>query len=35
MGLFPLNAPVDAVIAVWPWGAYLGEEGIRTASASR
>ena len=29
MGLFPLNAPVDAAIAVWPWGAYLGEEGIR------
>ena len=27
MGLFPLNAPVDIVIAVWPWGAYLGEEG--------
>ena len=29
MGLFPLNAPVDVVIAAWPWGAYLGEEGIR------
>ena len=29
MGLFPLNAPVDVVIAVWPWGAYLGEEGQR------
>jgi branched-chain amino acid aminotransferase len=27
MGLFPLNAPVEVVIAVWPWGAYLGEEG--------
>ena len=27
MGLFPLNAPVDIFIAVWPWGAYLGEEG--------
>ena len=27
MGLFPLNVPVDVVIAVWPWGAYLGEEG--------
>jgi branched-chain amino acid aminotransferase len=27
MGLFPLNTPVDVVIAVWPWGAYLGEEG--------
>lgn len=28
MGLFPLAAPVQTVIAVWPWGAYLGEEGI-------
>jgi branched-chain amino acid aminotransferase len=27
MGLFPLDAPVDVTIAVWPWGAYLGEEG--------
>jgi branched-chain amino acid aminotransferase len=27
MGLFPLNTPVEVFIAVWPWGAYLGEEG--------
>jgi branched-chain amino acid aminotransferase len=27
MGLFPLNTPVEVVIAVWSWGAYLGEEG--------
>jgi branched-chain amino acid aminotransferase len=27
MGLFPLEAPVEVTIAVWPWGAYLGEEG--------
>jgi branched-chain amino acid aminotransferase len=27
MGLFPLEAPVEVSIAVWPWGAYLGEEG--------
>jgi branched-chain amino acid aminotransferase len=27
MGLFPLNLPVDVFIAVWSWGAYLGEEG--------
>jgi branched-chain amino acid aminotransferase len=27
MGLFPLEAPVDVTIAVWRWGAYLGEEG--------
>ncbi|MEA2369037.1 MAG: branched-chain amino acid aminotransferase [Thermoleophilaceae bacterium] len=30
MGLFPLEAPVDVCIAVWKWGAYLGEEGKRT-----
>jgi branched-chain amino acid aminotransferase len=29
MGLFPLNNPVDVAIAVWPWGSYLGEEGLR------
>ncbi|MCL6106757.1 MAG: branched-chain-amino-acid transaminase [Actinobacteria bacterium] len=28
MGLFPLHAPVDVAIAVWPWGTYLGDEGI-------
>jgi branched-chain amino acid aminotransferase len=27
MGLFAKSAPVEVVIAVWPWGAYLGEEG--------
>ena len=30
MGLFPLDAPVDVAIAVWEWGAYLGEEGKQT-----
>jgi branched-chain amino acid aminotransferase len=30
MGLNPLEAPVDATIAVWEWGAYLGEEGKRS-----
>jgi len=27
MGLNPLAAPVDTIIAVWPWGSYLGDEG--------
>jgi branched-chain amino acid aminotransferase len=27
MGLYPLDAPVEVSIAVWPWGAYLGEDG--------
>jgi branched-chain amino acid aminotransferase len=29
MGLNPLNAPVDTSIACWPWGTYLGEEGLK------
>ncbi len=28
MGVNPLLAPVDVVIAVWPWGAYLGEDAL-------
>jgi branched-chain amino acid aminotransferase len=27
MGLYPLDCPVDVIIAVWEWGTYLGEEG--------
>jgi branched-chain amino acid aminotransferase len=27
MGLDTVNAKVDVIIAAWPWGAYLGEEG--------
>jgi branched-chain amino acid aminotransferase len=29
MGLYAQSAPVDVIIAVWPWGVYLGEEGKR------
>src|SRR5438094_5119960 len=29
MGLNPLPCTVNVSIAVWPWGSYLGEEGIR------
>lgn len=28
MGLYAKSAPVDLTIATWPWGAYLGEEGL-------
>jgi len=28
MGLNPLPCPVNVAIAVWPWGAYLGEESL-------
>ena len=29
MGLYAPHAPMETMIAVWPWGAYLGEEGKR------
>jgi branched-chain amino acid aminotransferase len=29
MGLDPLDNPVEVFVAVWEWGAYLGEEGKR------
>jgi branched-chain amino acid aminotransferase len=28
MGLNPLPCPVNVSIAVWPWGPYLGDEGL-------
>ena len=28
MGLYPKENPVRVSIAVWPWGAYLGEQGL-------
>jgi branched-chain amino acid aminotransferase len=38
LGINPLNCPVDVIIAVWPWGAYLGEEaldkGVRVMTSS-
>jgi branched-chain amino acid aminotransferase len=29
MGLNPLPCPVQVSIAVWPWGTYLGDEGVQ------
>ncbi|MHB8880852.1 MAG: branched-chain amino acid transaminase [Thermodesulfovibrionales bacterium] len=29
MGVNPKGCPVKVSIAVWPWGAYLGEEGLQ------
>jgi len=38
MGLYPLDAPVEVAIAVWPWGVYLGEDskhcGVRAKITS-
>jgi branched-chain amino acid aminotransferase len=28
MGLHPQNNPVRVAVVTWPWGAYLGEEGL-------
>lgn len=28
MGLYPKENPISVSIAVWPWGAYLGEKGL-------
>jgi branched-chain amino acid aminotransferase len=29
MGLYAPKNPVEVCIAVWPWGAYLGDEGLK------
>jgi branched-chain amino acid aminotransferase len=29
MGLYAQSAPIEVIVAVWPWAAYLGEEGKR------
>jgi branched-chain amino acid aminotransferase len=29
MGLLTLNCEVKVAIAVWPWGSYLGDEGVQ------
>jgi len=35
MGLNPLDNPVEAMIAVWVWATYLGEEGKRNGVRAR
>lgn len=29
MGLYPKDNPIAVSIAVWPWGAYLGDDGLK------
>ena len=33
MGVDPTGAPVDVVIAVWPWDAYLGADALENGVA--
>jgi branched-chain amino acid aminotransferase len=35
MGLNPLYAPVNVCIAVWAWGAYLGEDAIENGARAK
>lgn len=28
-GLYAPESPIESYVAAWPWGAYLGEEGLR------
>lgn len=30
MGVHPKDNPINVIIAVWPWGAYLGDDGINS-----
>ncbi len=29
MGLYAPKNPINVSIAVWPWGAYLGDKGLK------
>ncbi|MDI6890393.1 MAG: branched-chain amino acid transaminase [Thermodesulfovibrionales bacterium] len=29
IGLYPKDNPIKVAIAVWPWGAYLGDKGLK------
>ncbi len=35
MGLNPIDCKVDVAVAVWPWGPYLGEEGIKNGITTK
>jgi len=32
MGINPIGAPVNTIIAAWPWGAYLGDEATENGA---
>ncbi len=35
LGVSAVGNPVDVVIMSWPWGAYLGEEGLKNGIAAK
>src|SRR3974390_333958 len=35
MGLNPMPCPVDVSIAAWPWGTYLGDEGVANGVSTK
>ena len=35
LGVSAVGNPVDVVIMSWPWGAYLGEEGLKNGISAK
>ena len=35
MGLNPIPCPVNVSIAAWPWGTYLGDEGVANGVSTK
>ncbi len=35
LGLYATDAPIDVIVAAFPWGVYLGEEGARSGIRTR
>ena len=35
MGLNPLPCPVNVAVAAWPWGTYLGDEGVKNGVSAK
>jgi branched-chain amino acid aminotransferase len=35
LGVSAVGNPIDVVIMSWPWGAYLGEEGLKTGISAK
>jgi branched-chain amino acid aminotransferase len=35
MGLYAKTAPIEVIVAAWPWGSYLGDDGKRNGIRAR